>query len=147
MARSKAIKNALIAVLEAAQLNGEPAFTKVIGHTEGEFDSYPLLRVLPGDQSSEKATQSQNDQTVRFIARTTVPLDAGDGFDYMYDLTDLIMDTVNEADFADTLSAKDPTIKAHMMLADRGDWQAFDTQAGSMLACDVNVEVTYSKDF
>lgn len=146
MGLSKSIKNALVEVLDGIEYQDEPAFTDVIGHTQGEFDSYPLVRVLPGDQTSERSTQSQNDRTIRYIVRTHVELNGGTAFDYMYDLTDLIIDTINEADFADQLSTIDPTIPTFMMQADRGDWFDTDTQAGVVLVCDVNVEVTYSKD-
>lgn len=146
MARTRAIKDALITVLEGVEYKGEQAFTKVVGHTEGEFDDYPSIRILPGDQTAEKSTMSQDERTIRFIVRTHVELDGGNGFDYMYDLTDLILDTVNEADFADRLKDINPEIPTYMMEADRGDWFDAETQAGPVLMCDVNVEVRYSKD-
>lgn len=148
MGLSRKIKDALKEVLEDVEYKGQPAFVAVKGSPDDEFDGYPSIRVLPGDQASERSTQSQNDQTVRYIVRTHVEYgsDSEAAFDHMYDLTDLIIDTLNEADFANKLQEIDEDIPTFMMNADRGDWFDSDTQAGVVLMCDVNVEVTYSKD-
>lgn len=144
MAASKDIKNALVSLLSDVELGGEPAFTAVKGNDAGEFDGYPSVRVLPGDQTTEKASTQQNDRTVSFIIRTHVPED-GDGseVDLMYDLTDLIIDTLDSADASNVLAAQ---IGTYILNATRGDWFVTDSNAGSILMCDINVDVSYSKN-
>jgi hypothetical protein len=147
MSKSKAIKNALVEILSNCELNGEPAFTDVKGHPRGEFDGYPSVRVLPGDQSNRKASQGQNDRTPAYVVRTHVPIqDDGSEIDYIYDLTDLILDTLDTADFENQLNELDPTIGTFILTADRGDWLPVETPTGVVQACDINVEVSYSKD-
>ena len=147
MAQSKSIKNALVTLLSGLQLAGETAFTEVKGYSAGEFDGYPSARVLPGDQTTEKAAIGQNDRTVSLIVRTHVmATDDGTDIDYLYDLTDLIIDSLDAADFDNELNIIDPTIQTHMLDATRGDWSMDDFGAGPVLLCDVNVDVKYSKN-
>lgn len=147
MARSKAIKNALVDLIDDLTYEDETAFTSVVGHNGGEFDGYPAVRVLPGDTTTEKASVSQNDRTLTFIVRTHLPVkEDGSEVDYMYDLTDLLLDQFDSGDFLNALNAKDATIKTHILNATRGDWFDSDTGTGVVLMCDINVEVRYSKN-
>ena len=70
---SKRVKNALKTLLASIQYDtgsgDEDAFTQIAGTTEGEFDSLPALRILPGDQTTEKADTATNDRTLAYIAR------------------------------------------------------------------------------
>jgi hypothetical protein len=147
MSKSKAIKDALVTLLSGLSLNGEPAFTAVKGNPRGEFDGFPSVRVLPGDQSTDKGAVGQNDRTVNYIVSTHVPTTAtGTEFDYMYDLTDLIIDSLDQADFDNTLNLTDSGIDTYILNCSRGDWFDTDSQAGPLLSCEVNVEVKYSKN-
>lgn len=145
MAASKSldIKNALVSLLQAVQLDGETAFTEVRGHTRGEFNGYPSIRVLPLDVSNEQGAQSQMDKTVAFSVRTHLPIGDGSEFDRMYILTDLILDTIDQADNDDDLRA---ALGTNLMSATRGLWGEMETQRGVVLYADINVEVSYSKD-
>lgn len=144
---SRAIKDGLIAILQAIQYQGEPAFTEVRGHPRGEFDSYPSVSVLPGDQATEKVAYGQNDRTPSYIIRTQLKAtNDGTEFDYMYELTDLIIDALDSADFDGVLSAAPDVPPVNILNASRADWFEGDSQAGPLLICDVDVSVEYSKD-
>lgn len=145
MAESKAliIRDAIIALVEPLQLDGQPAFVEVKGHPRGEFNGFPSVRVLPADQTSEKAAYGSTDKTVNLSVRTHVPTaEDGSEFDYMYKLTDLIMDALETADFRNLLPSQ---LDAFHLSASRGAWFDTDTQEGPVLACEIDVSVMYSQ--
>lgn len=145
--KTKSIKDAMVSILSAIELDDEPAFVAVKDHPRGEFDEWPSVRVLPADQPNEKGSMGQNDRTPTFMVRTYVPAtNEGTEFDQMYVLTDLILDALDEADFNNSLNEIDQTIGSYMLNATRASWFDSDSQAGPILICDINVEVTYSKD-
>ena len=55
LSKSRAIRDGLVTLISELELDSEPAFISVKGNPKGEFDGYPSVRVLPGDQSTEKA--------------------------------------------------------------------------------------------
>lgn len=139
---SKDIKNALISYIQEQQKDGEPAFVTVTDSMTKTFTGYPSVAVLPASQSSSKAAYGQNDRTVAFIVRTYLPVEQdGSEVDYMYDLTDLLINALDEADFTNALD-----VQTYLLNASRGDWYDTDTEAGPVIMADINVEVTYSKD-
>lgn len=142
--KSKDIKNAIVTMLTDLQLDGEPAFIQVKGHPRGEFDGYPSARVLPGDQTTAKGAYGQNERTPAFIIRFHVlATNTGVEFDRMYELTDLVLDTLDTEDYSGDFI---PTLAAEELNASRGDWYDEDSAAGPILTCDVSVAVSYSKD-
>jgi hypothetical protein len=149
--KSKRIKNALVSVLTAITYNDESAFTQVLDNSRNVFDSYPNVQVLPGDVSNEKTTTGQTDRTPAYIIRIRIPLEDANqtqstAYDHMYDLTDLVLDELDTSDHDSTLNDIDPTLGVYMMDATRGDWMVVPSSGGDTLLCDVNVQVTYSKD-
>lgn len=152
---SKRIKNALVTILQGIQYDTgsgpEPAFVSVIGSTKDEFDSYPLLRVLPAHVDDQKAATGQNDKTIHFMLLghlqiedvTTVPADV---FDHMYDLTDLIIDTLDTADFTDQLRTVDATLPTFLMDVTQGDWTTEPTSAGAQLTWVINLQISYAQN-
>ena len=146
MAESKArdIKNALVGLIEPLQLDGETAFVEVKGHPRGEFDGFPSVRVLPADVSSENVAFGENDRTVSFTVRTHLPVKTdGSEFDRMYELTDLLVDALEQADFDNTLQSQ---VGTYILTASRGTWMDVSTQSGVVLQCDIDVDVSYSKE-
>ena len=142
--KSRDIRNALIAVLVPLQIDSEPAFMEVVGHTGGEWDKYPTVRVLPLDVSNEKGAQSQNDRTVAFVVRTHIPATQnGEDYEKMYPLTDLIIDALDKADYDNTFQT---AVGTYLMNVTRGEWQYIETAKGVVLMSDINVEVSYSKN-
>lgn len=153
--RSKRIKNALKTVLNTitydAGSGAEPAFTAVLDNTQGEFDGYPALRILPADYTTDKAAVSQNDRTASYVIIVHLPLEStpeaeSATYDKMYDLTDLILDTLDVGDFTGALTDVDPTLGTWILNATRGDWAVNTSKGGAILMCDINCEVKYSKD-
>lgn len=68
-------------------------------------------------------------------------------YDKMYDLTDLILDCLDEGDFDNSLSAIDSTIGVHFLDAQRGDWIVNTSKGGAILICLIDVNVRYSKNW
>jgi hypothetical protein len=140
--KSKDIRDGIISVIEPIQRDGEDAFMDVLGHTHGQFDSFPSVRVLPVQVDPERAAYRQSDRTVAFIARTYVEVkNDGSDFDMMYELTDLIVDALEKAD-ADNTFHQD--LATYQMAVSQGEWSEEETQSGTLLMADVNIEVTYS---
>lgn len=152
--KSKRIKNALMEMLSGIKYDAGPgpedAFVIVTDSTKEEFDGYPVLQVLPDAPSNEKAAMGQNDRGLNLVLRTHLPLEETEEgsptIDKMYDLTDLILDTLDEGDFDNALNESDPTLGTWILDANRGIWEPIQTAAGVVMLCDINVEVKYSKD-
>lgn len=143
--KSKDIKNALVALLQGLQRDGEPAFQEVKGHPRGTYEGFPAARVQPGDQTTSKGAHGQNDRTVNLTIRVLVEAtDTGAEFDQMYELTDLVLDALDTADYqGDFIESLD----AEELNASRGDWFDMNSQStGPLLACDITVGVEYSRD-
>lgn len=149
---SKRVKDALKQLLTEQQVDGHPAFSAVLDSTRGEFASYPAVRVLPADVTNTQAATAENDRVQQFTVRVTLPLEnnpAGEAatIDRMYDLTDLIIDTIESGDHLGRMSQIDPTVEVLIMTASRGDWSKDQSKVGLIMMCDVAVSVTYSREF
>jgi|SRR5215203_1706413 len=154
--QSKRIKNALKTLVQGIQYDAgtgnEPAFVSVLDNTTGEFDGYPSLRVLPGDLDTEKASVAENERTAAYVLYVHLPLEESPAteaatYDKMYDLTDLIIDCLDEGDVDNSLSAIGPTLGVHFLDAQRGDWIVNTSKGGAILICRIDVNVRYSKNW
>src|SRR3712207_6284441 len=139
--QSRRIKDALKQILSEVTYDtgsgSEPAFQDVKGSTQGEFDGYPSARVLPGDVEDEKGAMGQNDHGPSYIVRLYVNREADSDLDeealidQMYDLTDLVIDELDRADYNDALKNKDPEIRDYIMTSSEGAWSVFESSAGT----------------
>lgn len=159
--KPKRIKNGLIQMLSQIQYDAgggnEAAFVAVLGKARGDFTGYPIVRVLPDQLLTGKAAVSVNDRTAMFVCQVHLlledqdtngtPIDEAAIYDKMYDLTELILDALDEGDFQNALNTIDSTIGEYILNATRGEWLvATDTKGGAVLVCQVYVEIKYSKD-
>lgn len=151
MGKSVAIKNAVVELLTGLQYKGEPAFAHVTDSTAKDFDAYPIVRVLPENMENEKGSFSQMDramnlQVVVFLSLEDLTKIQSETIDQMLDLTDILLDTLDEGDEANTLEDIDPTLNTYIMKATRADWDPVDSKAGALLMLVIAVEVSYLKD-
>ncbi|WOI85994.1 hypothetical protein [Rhodococcus qingshengii] len=151
MSKTRKIKDALKQVLSGIEYEDEPAFIEVVGSTDGEFEGYPSVRVLPERIDNAKGAMGQNDREVNFKAIVHMRLESGDAIqehtiDHMTDLTDLIMDALDQGDYLDTLDDIDPDIGTYIMKATDAVWDVIDSSAGAILLLVVSISATYSKD-
>lgn len=152
---NRRIKDALVTILSGITYDAgggaEPAFVSVLDNTKDEFEGYPAIRVLPNNLSSVVVENTQNDHTVSFAVIMHFPLNSpgeveSSIYNRMYDLTDLIVDTAEHADYLGTLSSIDPQIQNWIMVVKQGRWYIANGKAGSLLLCNLDIEITYSKD-
>jgi len=153
--QAKRIKNALKTVLTGITYDTgsgpEPAFLAVLDNTKGEFDGYPIVRLLPGDVTTTKGSVAENDRVVNLVARVHLLLEnkpetESATYDWMYNLTDLILDTLDVGDYTDALHNADPTLTNLLKMdATRGDWTIAESNAASVIMCDVNIAIYYFK--
>lgn len=152
---NRKIKDALISMLQGITYDTgsgpEPAFVNVLDNTKYEFEGYPSVLVLPNTLASTTAQSAQMDHTVSFA--TIMHFSLSDPatietatYNQMYDLTDLIVDTVEHGDYIGQLSTIDPTITNWRMDVKQARWYVATGKIGALLLCNVDIEVTYSKD-
>lgn len=152
---SKRIRNALVSVIAGIQVDTGAgpgnAFAEVVGDTATEFDSYPSVRVLPRDLANDKAAVATSNRTQALIARVHLPLENKEVvplavIDQMFDLTDLLLDELDEADFISALNTYDITLNTYLLNATRAGWTVGPSGSGVIISCDVNIDIEYSKE-
>lgn len=151
MGKSRSIKNALLQLLKDIQYEGEPAFANVTDDTSTDFEEYPVLRLLPDFIENEKGAMSQNDRTVNLQAVVMLPLEdpahiQAQVIDQIYDLTDLVLDALDQGDFRSRLEQIDPTIGTFILSATMANWEPVDTKAGAQIMMVINISAEYSLD-
>jgi hypothetical protein len=151
MGKSVAIKNAVVELLTGLQYKGEPAFAHVTDSTADDFKAYPIVRVLPQFVDNDKDSFSQmnrgvNLQVVVFLKLEDSTRIQGQTIDQMLDLTDILLDTLDEGDDTNALETIDPSLNTYIMKATRADWDPVDSKGGAMLMLVIAVEVSYLKE-
>lgn len=151
------IKDALVTVLQGIKYdplgngNNEAAFVSVLDNTKDDFEGYPAVTVLPNNLGSVTGSSSQKDHTVAFAVFMHLPIEDPSNvesalYNQMYDLTDLIVNTVEHNDYIGTLSQIDSTIQNWIMEVKKARWYVGKGKSGALLIVNVDVEITYSKD-
>jgi hypothetical protein len=153
--KNRRIKDGLVQILQGITYDTgagpEPAFVSVLDNTKDEFEGFPAVVVLPNTISSMTATNAEKDHTVSFAVIMHFPLSSpdvveSDTYNHMYDLTDLIIDTTEHADYIGKLSQIDSTIQNWVMDVKQARWYVGQSKSGALLICNVNVEISYSRD-
>ena len=152
---NKRIKNALVLLATSIQYDVgqglEPAFTQVLDNNRQVFDGWPNVSVLPGKLQVQRDTTHQADKIPSYILRIRIPMEDSNisqsaAYSYMYDLTDLLIDAFLMADNQQSLTDSQGLIAITMMDTSLGDWLEVPSSQGSVLICDVNIAITYSKN-
>lgn len=152
---NRRIKDGIVGVLQGITYDTgsgpEPAFVSVLDNTKDEFQGYPSVRVLPNDFNSEPGEMSQRDHTPSFTLILHLPLESASEiesatYDQMYDLTDLIVDALEHADYEGTLNGESLTHNTWRLVVPQVSWFVATGKAGALLLCNIDVEVSYSKN-
>jgi NADPH:quinone reductase-like Zn-dependent oxidoreductase len=104
---------------------------------------------------NENVAMSQQDRTVALALLGHIELESKDdnpevdveskAISQMLDLTDLIIDAIDEEDFTNALDIETDT-GTYVMTAQLGEWNWADSSAGVLLLFLVHVKVAYSKN-
>lgn len=152
---TRRLRDALVALIAQLQYDGgsgaEPAFSLVTGDPSQDFDSYPYCYVGPAPLMDTKGATGQNDREVQFVIITLLPLEGASitqsaQYDKMYDLCELVLDMLDEADYRDSLNTVDPTLGTWMMNATRSVPQPGTAKGGAVLIGSIDVSISYSKN-
>lgn len=153
---SRKLKDAVVTILAGIQYDAgsgvESAFVDVLDSTKDAFNGYPAVRVLPNNLGSQTGTNTERDHTVSLAIILHLELEDPNNvesaiYDQMYDLTDLIVDTLQSADFSRQLETIDPTITSFFKLeVNNSDWRVASGKTGGMLFANITCDITYSKD-
>jgi hypothetical protein len=153
--KNRRIKDALVTILQGitydAGSGAEPAFVSVLDNTKDEFNGYPAVRVLPNNLSSVTGSTFQRDHTVSYAVIMHFPLEDPSNiesnlYNQLSDLSELIVNTMEQADKSATLSAIDPQIQDWKIDVKSARWYVASGKAGALLLSNVDIEVTYSQD-
>ncbi len=149
------IRDALVGILQGVAYDAgggaEPAFGLVTSDPALEFTKEPFCLVFPAPSTDAKGAVGQQDRTVAFAIFITLSMETAtrtqqQTYDYMSDLTDLILDGIDEGDYIDSLNTIDPTLGTWLMQATRSNMQPGETKGGAVLLCSIDISVTYSKN-
>lgn len=154
--RNRRIKDALVTILTGINYDpggtgAEPAFVSVLDNTKDKFEGYPAVTILPNNLGSATGSNTEKEHTVDFAIFTHLPVEDSNTvesalYNQMYDLTDLIIDTLEHADFINTLGTADPTIQNLKMEVPQTRWFIAQGKSGGLLIVNVDVQITYSID-
>lgn len=152
---NRRIKDALVTILSGmtydAGAGAEPAFANVVDNTHNDFEGSPIARVLPSDYTSVTGSNVQRDHTVTYSVILSWALEdprdiEANLYNQMYDLTDLIVNTLQSDDYSGELTSLDPKIQDWMMNVNQATWRIGAGKTGALLLCEIKVAVTYSQD-
>jgi hypothetical protein len=153
--RNRRIKDALVTILQGitydAGSGAEPAFVSVLDNTKDEFEGYPAVRVLPNNLASVTGSTYQRDHTVSYAVIMHFPLEDPNNiesqlYNQLSDLSELIVNVMEQADKSATLSSIDPVIQDWKIDVKSARWYVAAGKAGSLLLSNIDIEVTYSQD-
>lgn len=149
--KPRRIKDALVTLLTGLQYGGEDAFQLVTSDPSKEPDQEPWALVFPNEMLSVKGATGQQDRTVSFDILMSLNLEdnartQSETYDYMYDLTDLVLSGLESSDFHDSLNAIDSSLGTWILDVPRAQFSPAESKNGLILLCIVNVGLTYSID-
>lgn len=153
---ARILKDGLLALLSSIQYdagNGEgSAFELVTDDPSGAITAEPYALVIPAPWEDIKGPVGQNDRTVCFTIVMLLSLEdkqrtQPQSYNMMEDLTELVLDALDESDFTDGLNQYNPdpknwileSPKAHILPA---EWK----KGGAVLLCRIDVAIKYTKD-
>jgi hypothetical protein len=154
---SRHIRDAVITLLEGVRYDAgsgaEAAFDLVTNDPSAEFSGEPFCLVYPGKLETKKAAIGLQDRTVNLAVFIELSLESdtsgrtqGQTYDYMYDLTELALNALDEGDFTGVLNTEDNTILNWIMNATVGTMRPAKTNAGAVLLCQIDVAISYQYD-
>lgn len=161
--KSRKIKDAVVQLMTGltydAGTGAEPAFVSVLDSTGGEFDGYPALRVLPAADGvvDTKGAVSQQDREQSLMLLVHIPLEnpTGDALQVqqaainrMLDYGDIIIDTLDEADFTAGGNVADGGVSLGTLVINtkKVGWEVLALKTGAVLLCRIDTSIKYSKD-
>ncbi len=149
--KSRRIRDALVSRIAGIQLNGESAFETATADPSVAFDKEPYALVFPAPSTDEKSQIGQQDRTVAFAVIILLKMEGTtrtqlETYDYMYDLTELVLDQLDEDDFQDALNQEEDSLGTWILNATRSSFTPAEAKGGAALLCTIDVEVSYSKN-
>lgn len=149
---TRQIKDALVAMLEAVQYGGEPAFVSVLDNTHDEFSGFPAALVIPDKiQSSPEALGGVMTHVASYEVVTHIPVASASTveqiqYNTIMDLSDLVQGAVESGFYRDFISSQIPEFASYNMECKQGIIRAVNSKIGPILLATLNIEVTYSQD-
>lgn len=153
--KSRHIRDALIVLLQGINYDAgggsEPAFGLVTSNPSAETNQEPYALVYPAQIADTKGAVGQNDRAVGYAIFIELNLETANRtqdqtFNYMYDLTELVLDTLDSGDFHDSLNAQDSSIGTWLMDVSRSTFRPAKSKTGAVLLCTIDITVSYSKN-
>lgn len=150
---ARSIKDALVTILGQIQLDAgsgpEAAFALVTDDPSAAFNQEPFCLVMPAKSDDVKAAVGVQDRTVAFTVIIVLSLENGQRtqpqtYDYMYDLVELTLDSLDNADWADTLNTLGVNLDTWFLNATKNEIVIGESKGAAILIGTIDVAVSYS---
>lgn len=149
MGKSKDIKNAILAKLQTMGATGDgTVLTSIVDSSRGTFDGYPAAQLLPMRLDNATLATHQKERVSGYVVLLHIPFEdtpesESAAYDTMYDLVDLITDTFDTADSANTGLGLGFVLMFDTTLA---DYQVATLKNGVTLLVRIDIKAMYTKD-
>jgi hypothetical protein len=153
--KARKLRDALVTVIAGIQYDTgsgpSQAFQLVTGDPSAAFNQEPYALIYPAPINSTKGATGQQDRNVTFQIIVLLEMEneartQSQTYNYMYDLTELVLDSLDSGDFHDVLNTADPTLGTWLMDASRGTFVPATVPSGTVLLCTIDVAISYSID-
>ncbi len=151
----RALKNALVSLVQTITYDTgsgpEQAFQLVTTDPKAEFDQEPYCFVHRVKTQSKLVQTASNDRTVTFTLVVVLSLENGQRtqqqtYDYMDDLTELVQNTLDTADFTDALSSYQNIVNTYIVAAETNTPVPGQSKGGLVLLNTIDVAIKYVYD-
>lgn len=152
---TRRVRDALISLINGITYDtgsgAEPAFGLVTADPKPENEAEPYVLVWSLPSKDVKGATGQQDRTLSYAVFVQLDLETAtrtqaQTINYMSDLTDLIIDTLDEADYNGQLHTIDSQINNWILNTSRSDFKPAKAKSGAVLLCQITADVTYSRD-
>ncbi len=152
---TRALKYALVNLIETIQYDAgsgpEQAFQLVTTDPKAAFDQEPYCFVYRTKTQSKVIQTGSNDRTVNYGAIIVLSLENGQRtqqqtYDYMDDLTELVQNTLDTADFTDALSTYQSLVSTYIVTAVTNTPVPGVSNEGAVLLNTIDIAIKYIYD-
>lgn len=152
---TRALKNALVSLIQTIQYDAgsgpEQAFQLVTTDPKAAFDQEPYCYVHRTKTTSKVVQTGSNDRTVNFGAVIVLSLENDQRtqqqtYDYMDDLTELVQNSLDNADFTDALSQYQSAVNTYIVTAQTSEPVAAESNGGAVLINTIDIAIKYIFD-
>jgi hypothetical protein len=145
MGKSRAIKDALLTTLQnMGSTSDGTKLVSVLDNTRGAFEGYPAAQLLPMRLDNSVLANHQQERTSNYVLLVHIPMEdtpetEQTAYNTMYDIVDLVTDTLDTASF-------DLGVGVLLLETTLADYQVATMKNGVTLLVRIDIKAMYTKD-